>query len=425
MKKKLILIFIALASFVQPGCNDISTTILENPNDPESYLFQGNHPSIASFTSLSANSIKFKWDDNSNFENSYVIQRSTNGGKFDEIATLPANSLEYTDTTLNKINTYSYRIRCISSKSNSAFSDILKIEYDPYSSKQSFSRISTKILCFSPDDKYKAASSSNGNIIIYNTSDNSIKSTLKVTSTEAAFTMDSNFLIVVNNQNSNFEVWDIGNGNLSRSFPGYSTSIKNLVLSSDNHFLAGFSSRDSLLKVWDFDSGKEICRMPMNYVINRMIFSKSGKYLAVGNYRQLFLIETNTWNVLESLWYGLKEDVPSITFSPDDSYLFYKNSNNIYVWDIQKRSIIKNIAAGTFACSLNFKFIAFINPSGFLQVWQMDNFSPLRLVKQFSAPEIYNGSIADLHISNNGDVEVLGGLSSNVTLKYIDNWVSY
>jgi hypothetical protein len=69
-----------------------------------------------------------KWQDVSDNEENYVIERSLNDTThFAAIDTIAANSTSYTDTTAGNGNTYIYRVRAITNSLKSAYTDTVKI----------------------------------------------------------------------------------------------------------------------------------------------------------------------------------------------------------------------------------------------------------------------------------------------------------
>ena len=72
---------------------------------------------------LNDQEIILSWDDNSSFEEGFVIERSDNYGTFDEIVSLLENETEYTDQGLNFGSDYTYRVRAFSSQYYSDYSN--------------------------------------------------------------------------------------------------------------------------------------------------------------------------------------------------------------------------------------------------------------------------------------------------------------
>jgi subtilisin family serine protease len=66
--------------------------------------------------------VDLSWNDNSNNETGFAIERKTGTGSFVQIATVDANVTSFTDSGLAK-NTYAYRVRAYNSQGNSAYSN--------------------------------------------------------------------------------------------------------------------------------------------------------------------------------------------------------------------------------------------------------------------------------------------------------------
>jgi fibronectin type 3 domain-containing protein len=84
------------------------------------------------------------WQDNATNETGYSVERS-NGGTWSVVATLPANSTSYTDTGLTLGATYSYRVRCFSGATASAYSTTVKVTATPTAPAQPGSLSATAV----------------------------------------------------------------------------------------------------------------------------------------------------------------------------------------------------------------------------------------------------------------------------------------
>jgi hypothetical protein len=82
-----------------------------------------NAPSSLAIDTLDASSIKLIWDDNSNVEEHFELQRSLDGLTWDSLVTLDPNTVTYTDTTVRELTHYYYRIRAYNSDHSSAWSN--------------------------------------------------------------------------------------------------------------------------------------------------------------------------------------------------------------------------------------------------------------------------------------------------------------
>jgi subtilisin family serine protease len=80
-------------------------------------------PSSLTATATSSSAINLTWTDNANNEDGYTVERSTDNATFTQIASIAANSTNYSDTGLTASTTYYYRVRAFNSAGNSAYSN--------------------------------------------------------------------------------------------------------------------------------------------------------------------------------------------------------------------------------------------------------------------------------------------------------------
>ncbi len=82
-------------------------------------------PTNLAATAVSSTQINLAWQDNSNDENNFVVERgSSSTGPFSVIATLGANITSYSNTGLKKNTTYYYRVKAVNSGGSSAYSNV-------------------------------------------------------------------------------------------------------------------------------------------------------------------------------------------------------------------------------------------------------------------------------------------------------------
>lgn len=67
--------------------------------------------------------IDLSWTDNSSDETGFLIERSVNGATFVQIAQVGANVRNFSNSGLNKRNTYSYRVRAFNNNGNSNYTN--------------------------------------------------------------------------------------------------------------------------------------------------------------------------------------------------------------------------------------------------------------------------------------------------------------
>jgi len=82
-------------------------------------------PSGLTATATGTTSIGLSWTDNSTNETSFILQRSlASGSGYTSVATLPANTVSYSNTGLNSSTTYFYRIQAVNSSGSSGWSNV-------------------------------------------------------------------------------------------------------------------------------------------------------------------------------------------------------------------------------------------------------------------------------------------------------------
>jgi titin len=80
-------------------------------------------PSDLAATVVTATQVDLSWTDNALNETSFVVERSDNGGGFAVIATLPADSVTYSDLTAAAPNSYTYQVAATSGAGQSGYSN--------------------------------------------------------------------------------------------------------------------------------------------------------------------------------------------------------------------------------------------------------------------------------------------------------------
>jgi fibronectin type 3 domain-containing protein len=80
-------------------------------------------PSALVATTKDSSQISLTWTDNSNNETSFLIERSTNGTTFMQIASVAAGVTSYTDSGLSSSTAYTYRVRAANTAGNSTYTN--------------------------------------------------------------------------------------------------------------------------------------------------------------------------------------------------------------------------------------------------------------------------------------------------------------
>lgn len=80
-------------------------------------------PTNLTISQVTVNQMTLTWKDNSGNETGFKIERKTGNGTYTEIATVAANAVTFTNTSLNSSTTYSYRVRAYNAAGNSDYSN--------------------------------------------------------------------------------------------------------------------------------------------------------------------------------------------------------------------------------------------------------------------------------------------------------------
>jgi hypothetical protein len=76
-----------------------------------------------------SSSITLEWNDNSDIEENYEIERMISGEDFELIATVNNNTETYEDTNVVNMTTYFYRVRAVAANNQSAYSNIANVTF--------------------------------------------------------------------------------------------------------------------------------------------------------------------------------------------------------------------------------------------------------------------------------------------------------
>lgn len=122
-------------STTNPPYLNIEVYINSLPNQtPPDFIIP---PTSVNFNNLTttevppSSSLTVNWSDNASNETHYVLERSTDGTNFSQIATLAANTVSYNETGLTPNTQYYYRVKAINSTESSVYTDISSITTPP------------------------------------------------------------------------------------------------------------------------------------------------------------------------------------------------------------------------------------------------------------------------------------------------------
>jgi len=81
-------------------------------------------PLALTATAASATEVSLTWQDAASDETDYLVERSPDGAAWIELASLPANTTTYLDTSLTPDASYTYRVRAANAAGNSTSSNV-------------------------------------------------------------------------------------------------------------------------------------------------------------------------------------------------------------------------------------------------------------------------------------------------------------
>lgn len=87
------------------------------------YILTGLFSFFLFATPAWAASLDLTWSDNATNETQYIVERKVTLGNFQVVATLGSNVTEWSDTTILRDTTYTYRVKAKNAGGDSAYSN--------------------------------------------------------------------------------------------------------------------------------------------------------------------------------------------------------------------------------------------------------------------------------------------------------------
>jgi hypothetical protein len=107
-------------SAVPAGLAQAKTAVIENST---TYSFKINPPENLTATAITSTQITLQWEDKSDTEIRYKVERKSGRGNYFELALLGVNAYTYTDINLIPGTTYYYRVQVMRSPWETAYSN--------------------------------------------------------------------------------------------------------------------------------------------------------------------------------------------------------------------------------------------------------------------------------------------------------------
>jgi hypothetical protein len=396
-----ILIYIALSLQLIYSCKK-EKAIVETPEEPRFFS-----PSALKAIAFSDSTIRVSWNDNSNIEVSYEIQRKVGTEAFELLKEASANDTVFIDADVAPNLLYTYRVRAKSKNAETSFSDKVTVKLDlPTPVLQSSLVNDSKIKLSWTDNSAlesgfvlersvsgqsfvtiaepgKNVQSYTDTLVVVNQNYTyRIKAKNRITETEYSNIVAAKILFnapVLNcslpggntvnlawNDNSQFEKGYIVEqavndgvfkeiAKLDSPLLGY--KIENLDLSKKYAFrVKAYSTKSNS----PYSNQKNIYYNPSRYIITEtyraekavggeVALSPSTNLIAsAGYYSRNVVIANRSTRATSTLATGHAEGTYSVKFSNDNQYLLVTSAQdgNIEIWNVNTRSLNKKIATG-------------------------------------------------------------------------------
>ncbi len=225
-------------------------------------------------------------------------------------------------------------------------------------------------VCFSPDGKYVATAYLYHNIKIWEWETQKEVQVLKGYTQQLSsvcFSSSGKYL-VSGSMDKTVKVWDWKNAEEIAILEGHSSFITSVCFSPDEKYVVS-GSWDNTIKVWVWKRQKKLQgELKHAYDVLDVCFSPDGKdIISTGSFEKYVCVR-NRDSQAEVL--NFEATVFRVCFSPDGKYFAAGESENLIIWDWEKRCIICKLETGGLsACfSPDGKYIASVG-------WESDNLS--------------------------------------------------
>ena len=373
-------------------------------------------PTNLSVISISENEVKLLWNDNSTFEKGFKIERADGNDNFLEIAGVDSNVVSYNDITLNKTQTYKYRVRGYTEHNFSSYSPIVKIAYKQGTLIRTLSGHSNWVrsVSFSPNGQTLASGGDDYKIILWQVSDGTIIRTLSGYTTAISFSPDGQMIASASNNNT-IKLWRVSDGTVIRTLSGHSGGIYSVSFSPDGQTLAS-ASLDSTIKLWRVSDGTVIHTLSGHSGWVRSVsFSPDGQTLASSSDDKTIKLWRISDGTLIRTLSGHTSWVLSVSYSPDGQTVASGSDDyTIKLWQVSDGTVIRTLSGH----SAWVRAVTFISDGQTLASGSNDNTIKLWQVSDGSLISTLSGhSEAILSVSCSPDGQTLASASYDKTIK--------
>ncbi len=343
-KIKRLSLFILFPLLLLSSCKEAVAPDYNNNNDPKSELFQGQSPSNFKIYVLSQNVIKLEWQNNSNYTNGYVIERSINNdSNFTNIGLVDRNVTSFIDSAAleNNLNAYYYRLRM----KNTITENTANIITGHYINKIKLAENVDGFLV-SPNGEYIAVyrkeSGGKGRVKVYNVSNGSVAFN---------FAYGADFLVIALSNNNiaiviygELEIFRIKDGALIAE-----TSISNpfnnetfVAFNHEGNTIALYDDYEpQTLYVWNLEDSLSLKVEKEGYAEYwNLKFSENDKYLvAIAlDINKYTVYDTNMYEKIFSAGINGHYVIPHVV----NQDIFFYVSNSFCFYDLNQKTIVSS-----------------------------------------------------------------------------------
>lgn len=359
---KLLVFALSACLFILQSCDRITAPPpFENPHDPQAAGFVADAPTHVSVSQISGKDISISWHDSSTHAKGFVIERSSGGGSFIELGSVPRDSLHFTDTTGVEVGvSYVYRVGTVGDNGRTGysipvpFSFLFPPPFNLYASGRG-----TYI-----DFYWQDTTSTNIGFVIEKSVD-SVNYEQFARISEDSARLQPNLLTFKYTPTDTNHIWYYRVRGYTKyvesaptqpvkleyvPYPGYQiTSIGSGVLdfvynpSGSVVAAAWYNGSWGAVNLYDADSYTLIRSLAVS--LNRpksIAFSPDGTFLAVAYADSIKILNSQSG----ALYHVIPVSVQKVLYSPDGAYLAGAGLDSTYLWDVKTWDVAEAFEGG-------------------------------------------------------------------------------
>ncbi|MEL7036344.1 MAG: WD40 repeat domain-containing protein [Cyanobacteria bacterium J06592_8] len=195
-------------------------------------------------------------------------------------------------------------------------------------------------VAISPDNKYLASGSYDGQIKIWNLKTGQLLHQLSGhTDAIQTLAISPDGILASGGWDNRVRLWNLETGTLIRTLKGHVEDVKTLAISSDGKWLAS-GSADQTIKLWHLQTGKQHLTLKTSDWIRSVSFSPDNQTLASGSENGSVQI----WSVTDGkplhTLAGHSQAVWSVAFSPDGQTLATGSTDKtVKLWQLSNQQL--------------------------------------------------------------------------------------